>query len=288
MNDEAEELFGVSEAIISHPGTITDGRRVQGFLGLVETSKRNNTSTREISDKLEEYVGPVSDAFRVDFGFTQGNFGGGGGIRFAVASPNEDDLRRAVLDLKNEVDTYNGVVGTWDTLESSASEIQFNMKPGAETLGITLQDVTRQVRQAFFGQEVQRLPRNGEDVRVMVRYPLEARESIDSLNDLRIRNASGTEVPLYSVADVTFAEGVTFIRRRDRKQVAFTGARIRGNQEVKGEIRTQLEEDFFPQWQVRHPNVERIVVGDDEVQQTFVKEMMYDCYSICFHWYDFW
>ena len=85
------------------------------------------------------------------------------------------------------------------------------MKPGAETLGLTLQDVTRQVRNAFFGNEVQRLPRNGEDVRVIVRYPLEARESIDSLNDLRIRAANGVEVPLYSVADVTIEEGVSFI-----------------------------------------------------------------------------
>ena len=121
---------------------------------------------------MEEFVGPVSDAFRVDYGFTEGNFGGGGGVRYAAASTDEDDLRAAILDLKEEVSTYNGVVGTWDTLESSASEIRFNMKPGAETLGITLQEVTRQVRQAFFGQEVQRLPRNGEDVRVMVRYPL--------------------------------------------------------------------------------------------------------------------
>jgi len=267
LNADSETLFGVEGDIISHPGTITEGRGVQGFLGLIETSERNNTSTRDVSDKLEEYVGPVSDAFRVDYGFTEGNFGGGGGLRYAVGSDNEEDLRKAVLELKEEVSTYSGVVGTWDTLESSASEIQFNMKPGAETLGITLQDVSLQVRQAFFGLEVQRLPRNGEDVRVMVRYPLAARESIDSLNDLRIRGANGIEVPLYSVADVTIEEGVSRIRRRDRKQVAFTGARVRGNP------------------QLRHPNVEQIVVGDDEVQSTFMKEMIVSGIAILFMMY---
>ena len=186
------------------------------------TDERNNTSTRAIADKLEEYVGPISDAFRVDYGFTQGSFGGGGGLRFGVASNNEADLKKAVLELKAELESYSQVVRTYDNLESSASEIQFTMKPGAETLGLTLQDVTRQVRNAFFGNEVQRLPRNGEDVRVIVRYPLEARESIDSLNDLRIRAANGVEVPLYSVADVTIEEGVSFIRRRDRKEVGYT------------------------------------------------------------------
>ena len=75
------------------------------------------------------------------------------------------------------MDTYSSVVRSYDSLESSASEIRFTMKPGAETLGITLADVTRQVREAFFGREVQRLPRNGEDVRVMVRYPEAAREA---------------------------------------------------------------------------------------------------------------
>jgi len=285
LNADSEKLFGVEEVIISHPGTITEGRGVNGFLGLVETSKRNNTSTRDISDKLEEYVGPVSDAYRVNFGFTEGNFGGGGGLRYAVASANEDDLRAAILDLKTEVSTYDGVVGTWDNLESSASEIRFTMKPGAESLGITLQDVTRQVRQAFFGQEVQRLPRNGEDVRVMVRYPLAARESIDSLNDLRIRGVNGVEVPLFSVADASFAEGVSRIQRRDRKQVAYTGGRIRGAPEIQGEIKSQLDSDFFPQWELRHPNVEKINVGDDEIQTTFMKEMMFSGLAILFLMY---
>ncbi len=285
LNADSKDLFGTDVGIIANPGTITEGRGVQGFLGLVETDKRNNVSTRTVADKLEEYVGPVSDAFRVDYGFTEGNFGGGGGLFYAVASTNEDDLREAILDLKEEVATYDGVVGTWDNLESSASEIRFTMKPGAESLGITLQDVTRQVRQAFFGQEVQRLPRNGEDVRVMVRYPLAARESIDSLNDLRIRAANGVEVPLYSVADVSFAEGVSRIQRRDRKQVAYTGGRVRGDPQVQTEIKAQLEENFFPQWKLRHPNVEKVNVGDDEVQSTFVKEMMVSGIAILFMMY---
>ena len=282
LNADAPELFGVEGNIIDLPGTFSQPRQVQGWLGLVPTDERNNTSTRAIADKLEEYVGPISDAFRVDYGFTQGSFGGGGGLRFGVASNNEADLKKAVLELKAELESYSQVVRTYDNLESSASEIQFTMKPGAETLGLTLQDVTRQVRNAFFGNEVQRLPRNGEDVRVIVRYPLEARESIDSLNDLRIRAANGVEVPLYSVADVTIEEGVSFIRRRDRKEVGYTGARIRGDQTELSEIRADLDENFFPQWQLQNPNAERLIIGDDEVQNTFVRELFISGFAILF------
>jgi len=287
LNANAPADFGIASDVelIANPGTATDQRQVQGFLGLTEVKDRNNASTKAITEKLEEYVGPVPDAFRVTYGFTQGGGENSGRLFFGVSSADETALRAAVLDLKSEIETYNGVTSAWDSLESSAREIQFNMKPGAETLGVTLQDVTTQVRQAFFGLEVQRLPRNGEDVRVMVRYPTDARESIDSLETLRIRDANNVEVPLFSVADVEFAPGVGRIQRRDRKQVNYTGARVRGNPQALAEIKKDLEDNFFPEWELRHPTVSRINVGDDEDQATFMREISLSLVAIIFMMY---
>ena len=273
LNANAKKDFGIDGDMITSPGTITNRRTVEGFLGLTGAEKRNNASTKEVADKLEEYVGPIPDAFRVNYGFTEGGGGNGGGLFYGVASSDPEALKVALLELKDEMDSYNSVARVFDSLESSASEIRFTMKPGAETLGITLADVTRQVREAFFGLEVQRLPRNGEDVRVMVRYPTEARESIDSLNELRIRNASGVEAPLFSVADVEIAEGTGRIQRRDRKQVNYTGARIRGEQQEVARIKKDLNDNYFPDWEKRHPSVSRIQVGDDETINTFNREL---------------
>ncbi len=273
LNDASKEEFGIDEPIIRLPGMFASSREIDGFLVLSDPNKRRAISTKMVADKLEEYVGPIPDAYRVNYGFTEGGFGGGGGLWYAVASADEDDLRAAILDLKSEMDNYAKVARTWDSLESSASEIRFVLKPGAETLGITLQDVTRQVRQAFFGQEVQRLPRNGEDVRVMVRYPEAARESIDSLETLRIRAPNGVEVPLFSVADVEFAEGVSRIQRRNRRQVEYTGGRVTGEQSELEVIKRNIEADFLPEWRLRHPNVERVEVGDDEMVTTFQREL---------------
>ncbi len=285
LNKDASDLFGVEGNIIAKPGTMTSNRRVNGWLELIPADDRNNKTTREIADKLEEYVGPISDAFRANYTVTQGSFSGGGGLFYGVASDNEDDLKRAVLEIKEELDSYSQVVRSFDNLESSSSEIQFTMKPGAETLGLSLQDLTRQVRNAFFGIEVQRLPRNGEDVRVMVRYPVDARESIDSLSELRIRTMSGAEVPLYSVADVTIVEGTSLIRRRDRKEVGRAGARVRGDQSVVAEIKADLDENFFPNWELRNPNAERLIIGDDEVEETFRKEIVISGLAILFMMY---
>ena len=273
LNENAKADFEVDYDLITAPGSMSDGRSVDAFLGLVEAGKRSHISTKDLSDKLEEYVGPVPDAYRVTYGFTQGGSGGSGGLRFGVASTNSDDLRVALLDLKAEMESYGAISRAWDGLESSAKELQISLLPGAQTLGITLQDVSRQVRSAFYGTEVQRIPRDGEDVRVMVRYPLSARENIDSLQSLRIRTNSGVEVPLFSVAEVTIAEGVSRIRRYDRKEVEYTGARVTGGQSKVAEIKADLEANFFPQWELRHPNANRIEVGDDQIQTTLVAEL---------------
>ena len=285
LNENAGEDFGLDFEIITAAGTISQGRSVDGFLGLSDPNKRSQTSSKNIADKLEEYVGPVPDAYRVRYDVEQSGGGNRGGVFYGVASADPEVLKAAVLDLKSEIESYSAVPRAWDGLESSASEIQFTLKPGAATLGITLSDVTRQVRQAFFGTEVQRLPRNGEDVRVLLRYPESARKSIDSLKELRIRAANGVEVPLFSVADVSFAEGVGRIQRRDRKRLTYTGARVRGEQSEVARIKKDLDENFFPEWQLRHPRAERVNVGDDEIQTNFFKELSLSLIAILFMMY---
>ena len=120
-----------------------------------------------------------------------------------------------------------GVFDVRNNLQSATPELQIELKPGAERFGLTLADVSRQVRQAFYGEEVQRLPREGQDVRVMVRYPKAARESLTTIEQMRIRTADGREVPLTAVADATFAPSFKRIDRRDRQRSARITAELR-------------------------------------------------------------
>ena len=273
FNANVEQDFGVNVPLITRPGTQATSRQVEAFLGLTNDAVRNNIATKAIADKLEEYVGTVPDAFSVSYDYSEGHTGGFPGVRFGIVGNDADAMRAAVVELKAELESYSSVQTAFDSLEGSAAEVQFNLKPGAESLGLTLADVTGQVRAAFFGVEVQRLPRNGEDVRVMVRYPLEARESIDSLKDLRIRAPNGVEVPVYSIADVSFEEGVGFVRRRDRARQEWVGARVRGEQSEISKVKADIEANFMPAWEARHPGIRRIALGEDEEQEDFQKEM---------------
>ena len=286
LNRNSKKEFNVDTDIIARAGTVTENRGVQGFFSLSDPADRPEISSKDVADKLEQYVGEIPDAYRVKYGVDYGPGGqNGGGLYYAVASADPDALKAAILDLKAEIESFSSVSGAWDGLESSAREIRFTLKPGAETLGIKLTDVTRQVREAFYGKEVQRLPRNGEDVRVMVRYPEEARESIDSLQQLRIRSSKGVDVPLFSVANISFEEGITRIQRRDRKRVEYTGARIRGDQTEVQKISKDIKENFLPEWEMRHPKATRIEVGQDEIELNFVEEIKLSMIAILFMMY---
>ncbi|MBL4853861.1 MAG: efflux RND transporter permease subunit [Robiginitomaculum sp.] len=273
LNDNSQEDFGVDYELIPAPGSFINNNNLQAFLGLARAEDRGEISSTNIADKLEEYLGDIPDAYRIQVSAAGGQRGGGQMVRYAIASDNEDDLSRAMKELKAQLESYGRVVRTWDSLESSSQEMQFTLKPGAESLGITLASLTRQVREAFFGREVQRIPRNGEDVRVVLRYPKAARDSIDSLQQLRIRTGSGTEVPLYSVAEVNFAPGISRINRRDRKQIISVGAVIIGGPQARQEIQADMTGSFLPNWELANPNAERLLIGADDEQRTFLREI---------------
>jgi len=80
LNANGKKDFGVDFDLISAPGTITSRRRVEGYLGLSDPNQRREISTKMIADKLEEYVGPIHDEYRVNYGITQGGTGRGGGL----------------------------------------------------------------------------------------------------------------------------------------------------------------------------------------------------------------
>ena len=105
-----------------------------------------------------------------------------------------------------------------DSWEDGKEELQLVLKPEARLLGLDLNTVSSQVRQAVFGFEVQRIQRGREEVKVMVRYPLEARQSIETLEQMMIRVGPKQEVALWQVADVLPGVSPNTILRIDRQR----------------------------------------------------------------------
>jgi len=226
-------------------------------------------SAKETAERLRALIGEVPDAEKISVNYQ--NSDNGPPIEYVLNSTSLEDLNVAAEDLMAKLRSYEGVYNVVNDTQSSAEEVRFNLKPGAEALGVTQRQVAQQVRQGFYGEEVQRLPRDGQDVRVYVRYPRSDRESIDHLKNMRIRTNDARELPLYTVADIEFATGINTITRRERQRAVIISAEVVS--ERIEEIRTELKDTFFAEFDARHPNVRRGAIGRSEAEAEMMAEI---------------
>lgn len=247
-----------------------DEGQVTSYVTVIEGDRRKQ-STEELADVFRRALGDIPDAEEINVNYTIND--NGPDFSFGIEAEDLDDLRLATLDIQNYLNALPGVYDVRNNLQSATPELQISMKPGAERFGLTLAEVSRQVRQAYYGEEVQRLPREGQDVRVMVRYPASARSSLASVDTMRIRTADGREVPLSVVADAKFAPSFKRIDRRDRQRSAQVTGELRDGFD-RAAIVKSFREEFTPEWRLRHPNAALAERGDAEAQAEFLREFL--------------
>ncbi|WP_371396791.1 efflux RND transporter permease subunit [Fretibacter rubidus] len=226
---------------------------------------------KDAAERLRELIGDVPDAENINVRYQQGNGNNDPAIQYVLNASSFETLEAAAEDLMTQLRSFDGVFNVVNDMESASEEVQFDMRPGAEALGITTADVARQVRQGFFGEEVQRLPRDGEDVRVYVRYPRADRTSIDFLKSIRIRTNDGRELPLDAVAELRFEKGTNRILRRERQRAIIVSAEVASDR--VDEIRETLNEGFFDDFDRLHPEVTRGNIGRAEGEAQFQQEL---------------
>ena len=210
-------------------------------------------TSEQIGLMWRELTGPIPEAVDVDFNMSA--MSPGDDIDVQLAGPNIDDLRAAAVDVKRRLAEYAGVYEISDSFRAGKEEIQLSIKPAAEILGLTLQDLGRQVRQAFYGEEAQRIQRGRDDVRVMVRYPQDDRRSLGDLESMRIRTPSGGEVPFSQVAVVEPGRGFASIRRVGRNRAVNVTASIDAAVTTASQVIADLQERILPEVLASYPGV---------------------------------
>ncbi|MBL4544502.1 MAG: efflux RND transporter permease subunit [Oceanicaulis sp.] len=112
-------------------------------------------------------------------------------IAYELSHPDTESLESAVRELADALAQIDGVSEIEDGLDIGKRQFNFTLTPAGEAAGLTPRDVARQVRQAFFGEEVQRIQRGSDELRVFVRYPENERLGLSDLTDLRIAPQTG-------------------------------------------------------------------------------------------------
>ena len=235
--------IGVNAARASGPPSMTAGgsHLAEVVIDLVDIKDRADWTTNRIADLWRQKTGMIADA--VELQFTTSIFSAGDAIALQLKGRDVDELRHAATFLKDKLARYPGALDLTDSFRAGKQEIKLDILPEAKPLGLTLNDLARQVRQAFYGEEAQRIQRGSDDVRVMVRYPEAERRSLGNLEKMRIRTPENIEVPFSAVADVSFDTGYSSINREDQQRVIDVTGDVNRTLVTPEEIVTALQKD---------------------------------------------
>ena len=175
-----------------------------------------DVNTVDMSNEWRKRIGTIVGAEELTF--RAEIMRGGDPIDVQLTGTDPKELLAMSEKVKEKLMSYPAIFDVNDSLDSGRNEIQLKLKPEAQQLGITVGDLARQVRQAFYGDEVQRIQRGRNEVKVMLRLPKLERQNLATLETMRVRAANGLEVPFDRVAEAKVVKSFTSIRRVDRRR----------------------------------------------------------------------
>ena len=202
--------------------------------------------TQEFTDRWREAVGEVSGVEYLKFAADAGGPGSRGrAVAVQLSHRDMGVLERASKDLADIIETYPRVKDVDDGFQPGKPQLDFTVTDEGKSLGITADDIARQVRNSFYGAEAVRQQRGRNEIKVMVRLPETDRSTEQTVNDLMIRTPAGTFVPLREVAVYKRGRAYTTIDRRNGRRVVEVSADVTPRSKA-GEILGDIKANALP------------------------------------------
>jgi multidrug efflux pump subunit AcrB len=230
---------------------------------MTRSTEREFLTSEQIVQDWRKAVGTVAGARSLTFSATAGP--PGGDVSINLESDDLQELESAAQELKAEIATYPNTYDISDSFKSGKPEIIYSTTPEGEAAGFTRGDLALAVRDAFFGREAQRVQRGRDELRVMVRYPKDQRDSLATLREMRVRAPDGSAIPFPLIAKTEFGESLASIERIDNKRVVTIDASVNKALTTSDVVTERLEKEFFPEFLARHPSIS--IAESGEVEQ---------------------
>jgi multidrug efflux pump subunit AcrB len=190
----------------------------------------------------------------------------GSPVSVEVSHPDTTVLTLIVGQIQEELRRLGGVYDVRDDQSQGKREVQLELNPRARTLGVTVDDLARQVRAAFFGAEALRIQRGTEEVRVYVRLPKAERSTLADIRSYRIVTPTGAAIPLSEVADVRFGVSPSTVRRLEGRRIVTISAEVDRSVVTGQEINGELTSRILPAVQAEFPSM-RFSFGGEQREQ---------------------
>ncbi|MGK7390674.1 MAG: efflux RND transporter permease subunit [Candidatus Cyclobacteriaceae bacterium M2_1C_046] len=227
----------------SHAGNITVFHKELDDTGI---------NSFDIIERIRDKIGPVQEAEKFNIG-GQNRFGKPVSVR--LLGENYPELQNAKEYLKTELNKITELKDVEDNVQVGRREMLLDLKPEAYFLGLTHNDITRQIRQGFFGEEVQRLQKGSDEVRVWVRYPESDRINVGQLEDMKVKTAAGAQYPLRELADYSVDRSISGIRHYDAKREVTVEADMIDPFGEVPPIMEEVKNEIVPKLQTLFPTV---------------------------------
>ena len=178
-------------------------------------------SNEELERRLREIIGPLDEADRFRIYSQQRSRRGSemDAIEIELRGPDSDQKVAIAHEIEDLLETFSGIHNAGVDEGGRRDELDISLKPRARELDINERDLARQIRQAFYGAEAQRIQRDREEIRVMIRLPEALRENLQTLNDLKIRTRGGIDIPFSHIASAKVVRAPSRIERIDGARV---------------------------------------------------------------------
>lgn len=258
-------------------------------LTILEGEKRGELRARQIANAVRAQTPPIYEAEVLSFG-SANTFGKP--VSVALVGDDYKALDEAANRVKEELQNLTELTDVVDTNQEGLREINISLKDKALYLGLNLQEIVGQVRQGFFGSEVQRLQRGQDEVRVWVRYDENERSDISNLQDMRVRFADGREFPLSEIADLSIERGIISIRHLEGKREIQINADVSNDDVAVTEVLTLVKTEIVPEILKDYPTVSSVFEGQNREQEKTQKSlalagpvillMMFFCIALTF------
>jgi multidrug efflux pump subunit AcrB len=247
-------IVGVETIIAEHEA---------GFWTELSPLGRKHIVVEDFVREWRKRIGDIGLA-RIEFLYKEGDLPFD--MEFDIGHPDPAVLASAVARFKQKLAGYPGVYDVTDSAEPGKPEVRLRVKPEAEHLGIRLEDLAEQVRHAYYGDEVHRLQRGRNEVKVMVRLPRNERESLHGLSSLPIRLPGGAQAPLGTLAEIDLVPGQSMLIRQDRQRILKVQAQIDSRTTDANAIYAGLAAEEIPELKRQFPGLD-INIGEERQEQ---------------------
>lgn len=263
LNEELKRDYGNNERdiIVSIEKNLGPSS-YQGNINLtILDSETRGDSLRvsEINNMLRDRIGIIPDAEQFAVG-AGGAFGKP--VSITLSGENLNDLMEATEILKDSLRALDELTDVEDDNQEGLREVIIKLNDKAHFLGLNLQEVLTQVRQGFFGSEIQRLQRGRDEVKVWVRYKENERNNIGKLENMRIRFSDGREFPLSEIADFEIGRGVIAINHISGKRGITVDAALAKLDASSQDINRNVQDSILPKILTKYPTVTTSVEGE--------------------------